>query len=90
MSFYVYILRDEFNHLYIGETNNLNTRQKQHQSKSTKSAKYIKDNGDFKLVYKEEYPTLIEAMRREKQLKGWRKAKKEALIAGNLELLKIL
>lgn len=34
----------------------------------------------FELVYQEEYPTLTEAMKREKQLKGWTKAKKEALV----------
>lgn len=90
MDFYVYILRDEFDHLYVGQSSILETREYQHTHKTAKAAKYIKDNGNFKLVYKEEYATLLEAMRREKQLKGWTKAKKEALIAGDIDLLKKL
>jgi len=41
-------------------------------------------------VYSEKYATRSEAMQREMQLKKWSRAKKEALIAGNLELLKKL
>lgn len=88
--FYVYILRTSSNTLYIGQTNNLRKRLEEHQSKTSKSAKYIKYFSSFKLVYSEEYPTRVEAMRREWQLKKWTKAKKEALIEGNLKLLKKL
>ena len=44
----------------------------------------------FDLVYSEEYQSRNEAMKREWQLKQWTKSKKEALIAGNLSLLKKL
>lgn len=90
MSFFVYILRSTSNELYIGQTNNLRIREKQQSTKSSKAAKFIRDSDEFKLVYSEIYPTRIKAMRREIQLKGWTRAKKEALIAGNLELLKKL
>jgi len=90
MSFIVYILRTSANTLYIGQTNNLEKRLKEHELKKSKSAKYIKYFNSFELVYQEEYSTLIEAMRREKQLKRWTKAKKEALIKDNFELLKKL
>lgn len=90
MTFFVYILRTSSNTLYIGQTNNLEKRLKEHQGKNTKSAKYIKYFESCELVYFEEYPSRIESMRREFQLKKWRKAKKEALVAGNLELLKRL
>ncbi len=83
-------MQDEFGHLYIGQSGVLEKREYQHIHKAVKSAKYIKDNGNFKLVYKEEYDTLLQAMRREKQLKRWTKAKKQALIAGNIDKLKIL
>jgi putative endonuclease len=76
------------NQLYIGQTKNLANRLKLH--KKHVGAKFIKDNYDFVLVYTEEHETLIEAMRREKQLKGWTRAKKEALIAGEFEKLKTL
>ena len=90
MSYFVYILRSSENQLYIGQTNNLERREQEHVSKNSKSAKYIKDGNDFKLVYSEEYQTRLESMRREKQLKGWTRSKKEALISGDLKLLKIL
>ncbi len=86
----VYILRFSNNNLYIGQTNDLNQRLKDHYSKTSRAAKFSKENGEFKLVYSESYPTLLEAMRREKQLKGWTRAKKEALIIKDLEKLKKL
>ena len=90
MNYSVYILRFSNNSLYIGQTNNLDQRLKDHQSKTSRAAKFSKENGEFKLVYSENYITLLEAMRREKQLKGWTRAKKEALIKGALEKLKKL
>lgn len=78
----VYILRTSSNTLYIGQTNNLEKRLIEHKNKSSKSAKYIKYFDSFKLVHVEKYPTRIEAMRREYQLKQLTKAKKEALIIG--------
>jgi predicted GIY-YIG superfamily endonuclease len=90
MSFFVYILRSNSNKLYIGQSNNLQNREKQHLSKSSKTAKFIKDYDGFKLIYSETYSTRIEAMRREKQLKGWTRVKKEALIKGDYISLKKL
>lgn len=90
MPYTVYILRTSSNTLYIGQTNNLRKRLKEHQNKTSKSAKYIKYFSSSKLMYSEEYPTRVEAMRREWQLKKWTKVKKEALMKENLELLKKL
>lgn len=85
MSYSVYILRTSSNTLYIGQTNNLEKRLKEHQSKTGRSAKYIKYFDSCKLVYSEEHSTRIEAMRREYKLKHWTKAQKEVLISGNSE-----
>ena len=90
MIFSVYVLRSSTNELYIGQTNNLKNREKQQINKTKKAAKFIKDGEEFALAYSEKYKTRLEAMRREKQLKGWTRAKKEALISGNLKLLKKL
>lgn len=79
--FFVYVLRTSSNTLYIGQTHNLEKRLKEHKNKNRKSAKYIKYFDSCELVYSEEYPTRIEAMKREWQLKKWTKAKKEALIS---------
>lgn len=62
----------------------------EHKLKSSKSAKYVRYFKSFELVYSEVYPSRIKAMQREYQLKNWTKAKKEALIKGNLKLLKSL
>ncbi|MDP3726970.1 MAG: GIY-YIG nuclease family protein [bacterium] len=90
VSYYVYILRTSSNTLYIGQTNNLEKRIKEHKVKSIKSAKYIRYFSSFNLVYSEIYPTRKEAMQREIQLKKWPKTKKEALISGDFNLLKKL
>ncbi len=89
--YYVYFLKNQKGDLYIGQTSNLFVREKQHSSRSTKSAKFVRDVSDeFVLVYQEEYATRQEAMRREKQLKGWTRAKKEALMCKDYKLLKKL
>lgn len=85
MPYFVYILRTSSNTLYIGQTNNLYKRLREHQSKTTKSAKYTKYFSSCGLVYSEEYPSRIEAMKREWQLKKWTKMEKEALISRNLK-----
>ena len=90
MSYTLYILRFSNNSLYIGQTSNLGQRLKDHSSKTTRSAKFPKENGEFTLVYQETFSTQLAAMRREKQLKRWTRVKKEALIAGDLGLLKKL
>lgn len=90
MFYFVYILRTSSNTLYIGQTNNLEKRLKEHQSKSSKSAKYVRYFTSVELVYSETYETRGEAMKREVELKKWPKAKKEAIIASSLKLLKKL
>jgi putative endonuclease len=90
MSYFVYILRTSSNTLYIGQTNNLERRLKEHQSKSPRSAKYTRYFGSVKLVYSEKYSTRKKAMRREIQLKSLSKIKKEALVSKNSKLLKKL
>lgn len=85
--FYIYILRTSSNTLYIGQTNNLERRLKEHRDKKSKTAKYIHYFSTFELVYREIHPTRLEVMRREIQLKNWSRAKKEALIKGDTNLL---
>lgn len=71
--FYLYILKnEETDRFYIGSTNDLARRIKQHRSGRTRTTKVLKT---FKLVYKEEYNTLLEARDREKQLKSYKSKK---------------
>lgn len=78
--FYVYILRTSANTLYIGQTNNLERRMKEHQSKNSQSAKYLQRFKSYELVYSEKHKTRSEAMKREACLKTWKRSKKDALI----------
>ena len=88
--YYFYILRCSDNSLYCGMTSNLDKRVKEHNSNSSKGAKYLRSRKPVKLVYSEEFPDIKSAMNGELQIKKWTKAKKEALIKGDLKLLKKL
>ena len=81
MLYYLYILRTSANTLYIGQTNNLERRLKEHQDKKTKSAKYIRYFTSANLVYSEIHNARSSVMKREIELKKWTKAKKELLIS---------
>ncbi len=81
--FYVYILRTSSNTLYIGQTNNLEKRIKEHQAKTIKSSKYVRSFPSFELVYSEQFDTRSEALKREYTLKQLTKAQKEALVTGS-------
>jgi len=82
VAYIVYILRTSLDTLYTGQTNNLEKRLKEHKNKTGKSAKYMRYFTSFELVYKESYPTLSQALRREIELKKLSHEKKEALING--------
>lgn len=82
MPFFIYILRTSSNTLYIGQTNNLEKRIKEHQSGQSKSAKYVRYFKSVRLVYSEELETRSAAMKREYFLKQQPKKYKEELVAG--------
>jgi putative endonuclease len=76
--FFVYILKNDKGYIYVGCCSNLERRISRHNSGD--GAEFTRRNKNFQLVYSEEYPTLLEARRREKQIKGWKREKKENLI----------
>lgn len=77
--FTVYILECADTSLYVGCTNNLEKRFKEHNS-SKCGAHYTKIRRPVTLRYSETYQTLTEARGREAELKSWRRAKKINLI----------
>ena len=83
--YYIYILRTSSNTLYIGQTNNLERRLREHKTRSSKSAKYLKYFSSFELVYFEKLESRHEAIQRELQLKKWTRAQKEALITMSIK-----
>ena len=82
---FVSILRCASGLLYVGETHDLRARLMNHNDGR---AQFIAKHRPVQMVYAEEHPNRSAALERERQLKGWTRAKKEALIAGDAELLK--
>src|SRR5690606_22560314 len=85
MAFFTYILKCSDDSFYIGHTENLEQRIAQHQSGYFTG--YTYKRRPVTLVWSESFQTRIEALEAEKQIKGWSKAKKQALINGDWELL---
>jgi len=77
---FVYILRCSDRSYYVGSTWNLDTRLWQHSTGA--GAKYTSTRLPVELVFAQEYERVDEAYAREKQVQGWSRAKREALIAG--------
>ena len=77
--YYVYILTNKDNRvMYIGMTNNLVRRIGEHKSEFVDC--FTKRYHVHNLVYFEEYSDVNAAIAREKQLKSWSRAKKNALV----------
>jgi putative endonuclease len=78
-TFYVYIMANKSRStLYIGITNNLTKRILEHRSESNPG--FTSRYHCNRLIYFEQFEKPSDAIHREKQLKGWRREKKEALI----------
>lgn len=85
MKGYMYILLCANGSYYTGSTIDLERRLTQHQN--GEGANHTKKHLPVTLVYYEEYPRIDTAFYREKQVQGWSRKKKEALIERNSELL---
>jgi len=83
--YFVYILKCFDESYYTGVTSNLEKRLNEHNSGFIKG--YTSERLPVKLVYSNRFGDVNEAIRAEKQIKGWSRAKKEALITGNFEAL---
>ena len=76
----MYILECANGKYYVGSTQELKARIRQHQD--GEGANFTKKNLPVRLVYFEEYESVEYAFTREKQVQGWSRHKKEALIYG--------
>jgi putative endonuclease len=85
---WMYILECSDSSYYVGSTKDLELRLSQHQEGL--GASYTSLRLPVKLVYCEEYDRIDYAFYREKQVQGWRRAKREALINGDPDLLPVL
>ena len=87
MSFWAYILRYADGTYYTGHTDDLERRFAQHQSGALRG--YTHDRRPVELAWSEDFPSRVEALEAELKIKNWSRAKKEALIAGHFERLRV-
>ncbi len=85
MKGYAYILKCSNDLYYTGSTIDLEKRISEHQE--GKGSNFTKKYLPIELIYVEEFNRIDEAFYREKQIQGWSRKKKEALISGQTNLL---
>ena len=85
---WVYIVRCSDKSLYIGHTDDLDSREKTHNE--GRGSWYTAQRRPVHVVYFESHDSVKTAVARERQLKRWTTNEKEALIAGNFAALKAL
>ena len=88
MGFYLYILRCSDGSYYTGHTDNLEARIAGHHTGEIDG--YTSTKPPVVLEFMEELPVRIDALERERQIKGWSRQKKQALIGGDWGLLREL
>lgn len=88
MDFYAYLLRCADGSYYAGHTEDLDVRLAQHRDGSIPG--YTLKRRPVTLVWSERFPEREEALAAERQIKGWSRAKKEALITGDWEAVRAL
>lgn len=76
--YYLYMIKNKENSLYVGVTENPTRRLSEHNSE--RGASFTKERSGFFIVFLENYETLKQARQREIQIKKWRREKKEFLI----------
>lgn len=85
-TYYVYIVKCSDNSFYTGVTNDVERRVLEHNNSEDKKA-YTFRKRPVKLVWFEYYIDINQAIEKEKQIKGWNRKKKEALINCDFDLL---
>lgn len=87
MSFYVYILRCSDGSYYTGHTDGLERRLAAH--KLAGFSAYTAARRPVRLQFVQEFPTRVEALERERQIKRWSRRKKQALIRQDWDRLRV-
>jgi predicted GIY-YIG superfamily endonuclease len=85
MPFYAYLLLYRDGSYYAGHTDDLEHQMSQHASGACGG--YTAKRRPVELVWSEDFPTREDAFGVERQIKGWSRAKKEALIRGDSDLI---
>ena len=88
MTFWAYMLLCSDDSYYVGHTDNLEHRIGQHQLGSVKG--YTATRLPVRLVWSQDFGSRIEALEAERQIKGWGRQKKKALIEGDWAQIQLL
>ena len=88
MTFWAYLLRCGDGSYYAGHTDNLDHRIGQHRI--GRGSDYTARRQPVALVWSQHFSSRLEALAAERQIKGWSRAKKEALIAGDWARISLL
>ncbi|WP_427968668.1 GIY-YIG nuclease family protein [Altererythrobacter sp.] len=85
LEFHAYILRCADGSYYTGHTDQIEIRLAQHSSGELGG--WTSSRRPVELLWCESFPSRDDAFAAERRIKGWSRAKKEALIAGNWDLV---
>jgi predicted GIY-YIG superfamily endonuclease len=85
MTFWAYMLHCNGGYFYTGHTDDLEHRMAQHAHGQVRG--FVRDHWPAKLVWSADFATRYEALSAERQIKGWSRAKKLALIRGDWDRL---
>jgi predicted GIY-YIG superfamily endonuclease len=88
MAFFVYILQCSDNSYYIGHTDNIDLRISEH--KLGRGSAYTTTRLPVEVMFVQDFCSRDEALIAERQIKGWNRKKKKALIDGDWETIKWL
>lgn len=88
MAFHTYLLRCNDGSYYTGHTDDIEQRIAQHSTGALGG--YTAKRLPVTLVWSDSFPTREEAFAAERKIKGWGRAKKEALILGDWEMISLL
>ncbi|TNE60101.1 MAG: GIY-YIG nuclease family protein [Alphaproteobacteria bacterium] len=90
MSAFVYILRCSDGHYYVGSSRGTSVERRVQEHNSGLIKGYTAARLPVELVYSQDFQFVTDAIAAERQLKGWSRKKKEALIAGDWNLISAL
>jgi putative endonuclease len=73
--FWTYIIQNPAGRFYVGHTDNLSARLKNHNRTDKIRGKFTRKNGPWTLLWSQEYSDRSSAMRREREIKSWKSAR---------------
>jgi putative endonuclease len=88
MDFYVYMLLCSDNSIYVGHSDDLETRLADHRAR--RYCGYTAKRLPVRLIFTELFPTRDDAFAAERRIKGWRRSKKLALASRDWAVVKEL